>query len=110
MNRAERRRMKNHDKVATYNMNPSQIKNMKEDATKKAVDTAFTLMLAIPVMVMHDKYPQLMRKEADGKGREERFAEMILDLYDSYDKGYVTLEDLATCLYEETGMRIGEQK
>lgn len=107
MNRAERRRLKNHDKVTTYNMNPSQIKNMKEDATKKAVDTAFTLMLSIPVMVMHDKYPQLMRKEVDGKGREERFAEMILDLYDSYDKGYVTLEDLANCLYEETGMRIG---
>ena len=98
MNRAERRRLKKQDKVRTYNMNHSQIKDMKEDATKKAIHAAFTLMLAIPVMVIHDKYPQLMKREVDGKSREERFAEMILDLYDSYDKGYVTFEDLVKCL------------
>ena len=110
MNRAERRRLKKQDKVRTYNMNHSQIKDMKEDATKKAIHAAFTLMLAIPVMVIHDKYPQLMKREVDGKSREERFAEMILDLYDSYDKGYVTFEDLVKCLEEETGMKVGEQK
>lgn len=57
-------------------------------------------MLAIPVMVLHDKYGQLMHKD----GREEKFAELCLDLYDSFEKGYITLDDLHNTLREETGM------
>lgn len=83
---------------------------MKVDATNTAADTAFFLMLAIPVMVIHDKYPQIMRKMVDGKSREERFADLCLDLYDSFNKGYVTLDDLAECLWEEAGIKLEKKK
>lgn len=110
MNRAEMRRQQREAAKASkmYNLNAAQIKGLKNDATNMAVNKAFTLMLAIPVMVLHDKYGQLTRKEIDGKSREERFAEMCLDLYDSYEQGYVTFEDLKTCLEEETGMKLKE--
>lgn len=110
MNRAERR--KQHRKGITVESEPvinikaSELQNLKKQITSETTDTAFFLMLAIPVMVLHDKYSQLMRKEVNGKSRAERFADLCLDLYDSFDKGYVTLDDLSNCLLEETGIRL----
>ena len=108
MNRAERRRLqKNQTKSEPiYNIKQSNLNQIKQNATKTATDTAFLLMLAIPVMVLHDKYGQLMKKNVDGKSRDERFADMCLDLYDSFEKGYVTLDDLHECLWDEAGIKI----
>lgn len=110
MNRAERRRRQKQGlpivKEPVVNMKVSDIQQIKTQATNTAADTAFFLMLAIPVMVIHDKYPQLMRREVDGKSRAERFADLCLDLYDSFNKGYVTLDDLSQCLWEEAGIKI----
>ena len=109
MNRAERRRQGIKESVKTYTLNDLQIKQIKDDAVKEAIDTAFILMLGLPVMIIHDKYSQLMKKVADGKGREERFTDLLLDLYDSVDKGYVSFEDLKDCLKEECGIEIEQQ-
>jgi hypothetical protein len=110
MNRAERRRRQKQGlpivKEPVLNMKVSDIQQIKTQATNTAADTAFFLMLAIPVMVIHDKYPQLMRREVDGKQRAERFADLCLDLYDSFNKGYVTLDDLSQCLWEEAGIKL----
>lgn len=110
MNRAERRRRAKQglpvNKEPVINVKASDIQAIKEQATSSAADTAFLLMLAIPVMVIHDKYPQLMRREVDGKPRAERFADLCLDLYDSFNRGYVTLDDLADCLWEEAGIKL----
>ena len=110
MNRAERRRRQKQGlpivKEPVLNMKVSDIQQIKTQATNTAADTAFFLMLAIPVMVIHDKYPQLMRREVDGKPRAERFADLRLDLYDSFNKGYVTLDDLSQCLWEEAGIKL----
>ena len=110
MNRAERRRRQKQGlptvKEPVLNIKASDIESMKKQATVTAADTAFFLMLAIPVMVIHDKYPQIMRRVVDGKSREERFADLCLDLYDSFNKGYVTLDDLAECLWEEAGIKL----
>lgn len=38
--------------------------------------------------------------------RAERFADLCLDLYDSFNKGYVTLDDLSQCLWEEAGIKL----
>ena len=97
------------EKVPTYNMNIDQIKAMKDESTEKAVDIAFKLLLCIPVMVIHDHYADLMRKEVGGKSRGERLADMILDLYDSYEKGYVTLDELEQCLWEEAGIKFDKE-
>ena len=72
----------------------------------EASNKAFFLMLAIPVMIIHDKYPQLMRKEVDGKSREERFVELCIDLYDSFERDFITVDDLHQCLWEEAGIKI----
>ena len=106
MNRAERRRTgkKGHEPV--INIKTSDINQIKENAIMEASNKAFFLMLAIPVMVIHDKYPQLMRRDVEGKSRAERFANLCIDLYDSFDRGYITLEDFHQCLWEEAGIKI----
>lgn len=107
MNRAERRRLAKQGVVTTkepaINIKASDIEKIKMDAVNEAVDKAFFFSLAIPVMVLHDKFGQLMKKE----GRAEKFAELCLELYDTYHQGYVSIEDLQQCLYEEAGIKIG---
>lgn len=105
MNRAERRRIEREQgkkkTEKTYTLTQSQIDQIKIDATLKASDTAFLLMLAIPVMVLHDKW-----WEKTSSKRCPKFVDQCLDLYDSFEKGYVTLDDLEKCLIEESGIRL----
>lgn len=51
-----------------------------------------------------------MRRDVEGKSRAERFADLCIDLYDSFDKGYVTLYDLADCLWEEAGIKLTKKE
>ncbi|WP_167957946.1 hypothetical protein [Anaerosporobacter faecicola] len=111
MNRAERRRTERESaKDPMISMRRSEIEALKKEATDKAVATAFTLMLGIPTMVLHDKYADLMRKVVDGKSREERFTDFCIDLYDSYDRGYLSLEDIKQYLLDETGVKIESKR
>lgn len=114
MNRQERRKKEKAGlKVAKdpmISVKKSELIQMKQNAVYEAVDSVFLLMLGIPVMIMHDKYPSLMRREVDGKNRTERFADMCMDLYDSYAKGYVSLEDIKECLWAEGGIRLTKEK
>mgnify|MGYP003532873029 CR=1 FL=1 len=106
MNRQERRKLAKQGQHVpcepVINLKASDIEKIKLDAVNEAVDKAFLLSLAIPVMIIHDKFGELMKKD----GREQRFAEHCLKLYEMYQEGYVTIEDLHQCLYEETGMKI----
>lgn len=110
MNRSQRRKLEKQgiktEKEKVINIKTSDVQKIKEDAAHNATDTAFFLMLAIPVMVIHDKYPRIMKRVEDGKPREERFADLCIDLYDSFNRGYVTLDDLAKCLWEEAGIKL----
>lgn len=105
MNRAERRRMQKK-KTPTYNIRKDSLDAIKENAKAEGCDLAFFLMLAIPNMIIHDKFGQLMKKE----GREQRFAELVLELYETFQQGYVSLEDLEKCLEQETGMKVEWRK
>lgn len=78
---------------------------LAEKAKTEALERLFLQLISIPVMVIHDHFGVLMKKE----GREERFAELCLDLFDTVEKGYVTPQELMKCLKEETGMRIKER-
>ena len=110
VNRSQRRKLQKKgiqvEKEPVINIKASDVAAMKYNATNEAADLAFFLMLAIPVMVIHDKYPKLMKRVEDGKPREERFLDLCIDLYDSFEKGYVTIEDLQTCLWEEANTKI----
>lgn len=99
MNRAERRRLQNKKPEPVINIKSSDVQLMKQRATSKAANQAFILMLGLPMLVLRDKW-------GFGKVRSERFIEQVIDLYDSFDKGYLTIDDIHKALYEEAGIKI----
>lgn len=107
MGRAERRRLEREKSKAqkVYTLTQAQIDAMKAEAVAEAVDIGFILMLSIPVTILHDKY---WVKSASK--RLPQFVDQCLDLYDSYNKGYVTLEDLRDTLWKEGGIKIEKRK
>lgn len=102
MNRQERRKT-GSTREPVYNLTYSQIQQMKKDATTEAVNTAFILMMGLPIMVVHDKFGKIMKKE----GREEIFAELLMEQYDSFEKGFFTLDDVKQVLLDECGLQFG---
>lgn len=92
MTRAERRRL---EREVAKNVSDAVVK-AKNEATTDAFNVAFVAMLAMPLIVLRDKF-------GFGKVRLERFVDELCDVQDSFNQGYVTLEDLHKTLYEETG-------
>lgn len=81
------------------NIKAADIQNIKKQATNKAVDTAFTAMLAIPMLVMRDKY-------GFGKKRLEKFMDEVFEVYNSFNNDYLTLDDMRQALKDEVGFTI----
>ena len=102
MNRQERRRKGILRKDPMISIKSSDIKAMKDEATAKGCKLAFTLMLVLPAMVIHDHYGELMKKD----GRVSRFVDLCLEQYRCYEEGYITLQELAKCLKDEAGIKI----
>lgn len=102
MNRQERRRLGIKKKDPMVSIKQSDIDRMKEEATEKGCKFAFGLMLAIPVMVIHDKFGSLMKKES----RVEKFVDLCMEEYKCYEEGYVRLDEMAKILKEEAGVEI----
>ncbi|BBK24954.1 hypothetical protein [Dialister hominis] len=61
MNRQERRRLEIKKKDPMVYIKQSDIDRIKEEATGKGCKMAFNLMLAVPAMVIHDKFGSLMK-------------------------------------------------
>ena len=87
-----------------YNMTAAQLDTIKTEATNEAISKAFSLMVAFPTMIIHDKFDQLA--ELPDAQRVKRMGEMIIDLYDSYDRDYVSIRDLHEWLRDEVGVVI----
>lgn len=102
MNRQERRRMGIKKKDPMISIKQSDIDRMKQEATEKGCKFAFNLMLAIPAMVVHDKFEELIKED----GRVEKFVELCMEQYKCYEEGYVSLEELAKLLKNEAGVEI----
>lgn len=102
MNRQERRRLGVKKKDPMVSIKQSDINAMKEDATTKGCKLAFNLMLAIPAMVIHDKFGRLMKKD----GRVEKFVDLCIEEYKCYEEGYVRLDEMAKILKDEAGVEI----
>lgn len=105
VSRAARRRTEreNEKKPRTYTMTSMQIAALKEEMTKAVADELLAKVFGIGVMVIHDKFGLLMRKEVDGKNREQRFFDYCMELYESFEQGYLTLDDIKNCLRDECG-------
>ena len=106
MNRAERRRLGVKHKEAVINMKRTDIDKIKEDATHQSMEIAFKLMLAIPVKVLNENYGKLTKLNVAGKSREERFADLCLDLWHDFNADKVSLTDLEKSLNDLTGIEI----
>lgn len=103
MNRAQRRAAKKNKQFVqrdpVYNVKESDLSNMKSKATEQAVDMAMILLLSIPVKVMHDKYGWGMKK------RLPKLAEALIDEYQEFADGNMTLEEYQEMVYEYCGMK-----
>ena len=102
MNREQRRKSGTKAKEKVYYFKESDLDAFRNDCTTKALKMAMSMMLSIPVMVLHDKYSKIMKKD----GREKTFALMCIDLYKAWEEGYITFEDLEQCLKDEAGITI----
>lgn len=106
MNRSDRRRLGIKRREPTINIRMEDVEQMKKEATKAAADWAFFMMLAIPVMVIHDHFGDLMKRE----GREQRFVDLCIDTYKCYESGLVDIQELKQVLKDEAGIEIEKRK
>ena len=86
-------------KTPTYNFTLEQIDAMKKQAVHDAVREVLELTIGLPAMVMRDKHGW-------GKMRLSKLADDVLALYESYDQGYLTLQDIRNTLKDECGFEI----
>lgn len=113
-NRAIRRAMAKQDKAVpkekVYTLTESQIADMLEkerrkayeEASKKSIDIAWQLMLAIPceVLLGDDYWPKTAKKKLP------KFVNDCLSLYDSYNADVFTLAELREELWKWGGVKL----
>lgn len=108
MNRAERRRMGRESATADpiITMRRSELERLKYSIADKAAAQTFLLMLSIPATIIHRNFAELMRRE----GREERFVDLCLQMYERFEMGVIKLEDVRDQFERETGIKIREDR
>ena len=106
MNRAERRReMREQErKEVTRVMTIAQIQQMKKDMADLIADELLMKVVGIAALIIHDKFGMLMKKEVEGKSREERFIDEWEKQYKLFEAGRMTLEDIQEVLRDECGI------
>ena len=87
---------------ATFNLSEDNIRQMKkeafDEAKEDAVGIAISLLLSIPVKVVIEKYGWEMDDV-------ELFCEDLLDEYENFTEGEMTLEDYQKYVYEHCGVK-----
>ena len=106
-NRAERRRLEKAKAKATktYTLTVEQIDAMKKKAAVEATYQSVIAMLGLPLMVLMDKYG--FRKK-----RLTAFTEKWITLFEGFEQGYFSVDDMRKTIKDETGydiVEIGEQ-
>lgn len=97
MNRAQRRAAGVTTREPTYMLNRAQVEKIKEDATREAISRAFILFMGLSLNALRDEFGW-------GAVRLTRFSDKVLDLYDSFNAGYITLDDCLNVIKDETGV------
>lgn len=83
----------------TYDQIEAERQKAFKDGFIKGKDDSFDLMVALPMIVLRDKY-------GFGATRLERFIEQMIEVFDSIHEGYVSFSDLLNALKDETGIDI----
>lgn len=104
MTRAELKRQKREETKQTkvYHLTEAQIKKIKLDAVREAIEKTFVLLLGLPLIVLRDK-------EGYGKKRLERFQDYLIEQYKCFDEGYMGLDEVKKVIEEETGCKVREE-
>ena len=109
MNRNSRRRLEREiekRKTTVYQLTQEQIDQIKKEAISNATSVAFTLMLALPLEVLTgDGY---WKKTC--KRRCPKFLNDLLNLYDSWEKGVLSMDELRKDLWEIGGIKLDAPK
>ena len=102
MNRKERRKQQKSEKIQKfYTVSDEKIAEIKKNAKKEAIDEAFVLMMGLSVMTISDHIHDLYKVKGYEKCREERFTDYVLKLWDEYNEGIFSLQDVLDCLKDE---------
>jgi hypothetical protein len=82
-----------------FNARPQkpQVRNRRD--ADKLITSAHKVAALLYLTVLHDKY-------GFGTKRLEDVLAYFNDLLDSYNKGYISIDDLNNTLYEETGIKV----
>lgn len=103
MNRHEikRQRRELERKNKKYMLTVREIEQIKLKAVSDAVNLSFPLVCGLTGMVVRDKW-------GFGGVRMKRLMDQLLDYYESFAIGYVSIEDCLEVIKQETGYDIVE--
>lgn len=108
MGRAELRRIQkeNGKKTKTYTLTQEQMDELYNKSLKEAVEKAFFLMLAIPLEILiTEEYWMESAKE-----KIPKFIDEVLYLYNAYEEGSISIEEMELDLLNFAGVKCGSQK
>lgn len=101
MKRAKKRGLSNTDLLRMKELAKKESRAAYDDMRKEAVEKEFFMMLTIPLNVLvHDYWPKSAKKKVP------EFMKEVLSLYDSFQNGTVSFEELAAVLKEYAGMDV----
>lgn len=108
MGRAELRRIQkeNGKKTKTYTLTQEQMDELYNKSLEEAVKKAFFLMLAIPLEILiTEEYWMKSAKE-----KIPKFMDEVLYLYNAYEEGSISIEEMEMDLWNFAGVKCGSQK
>lgn len=94
-------------KKATYNMTAEMLDNLENKVREEAVGQSVIAVAALSVMVINDKFGKL--EEAEPEKRPEVFTDLLFNLWDQFNAGYITFKDCIDTLKDECGIDIKEK-
>ena len=97
--RAAARRGQQVKREPVMQMKRSAIREIEKEMALRGTRKGFDVAMLFTLNTLYDKHgftPDML----------EEFAETLNGLYDSFNKGYINFDDLATTLKEETGIGI----
>jgi hypothetical protein len=98
------RKKKKSEKI--YTISDKKLEEIKENSKKEGMEDAFVLMLGLSVMTISDHIFDLYKTKGYEKCREERFTDYVMKLWDEYNEGIFTLQEVLDCLKDECGLVI----
>ena len=81
-----------------FNNNRQRFVANRRDADK-LIESSYKANMILALTVLHDKF-------GFGKKRIDRFLDEYKELLDSYERGYISADDLNMVLHEEVGVKI----